>query len=37
MGESLISLHGKFGKFISWVIVTSMPVFRLIAFVELQN
>ena len=37
MGASLISEHSKLGKLISWVLVTSIPVFRLVAFVELQN
>ena len=27
----------KFGKLIPWVLNTSMPIFRLVAFVELQN
>ena len=34
---SLISRHWKFGKLISLLLVTSMPIFRLVEFVELQN
>ena len=37
MGASLISQHWIFGKLISWVLLTSMPIFRLVEFVELQN
>ena len=29
--------HWKFGKLMSWVLLTSMPIFRLVEFVELQN
>ena len=35
--RSLISWHWKFGKLISCVLVISMPIFRFVEFVELQN